>query len=51
MASTILGLAPTQFRVVGIHRDVGIDREISIVCSQIPNDAGSIDQTPFEARI
>ena len=38
-------------KVFGIHSDGRIDREISLVCFQFQNVAGTIDQTPFEARI
>ena len=39
------------FRVVGIHSDGRINREISLVCYLFQNPAGTIDQTLFETSI
>ena len=44
---SLTGNRGKYLRVVGIHSDGSIDREISLVCFQFQNVAGAIDQKPF----
>ena len=48
--SSLTGSRGEYFRVVGIHSDGWIDREISIICYPFQNVAATIDQTLLEAR-